>query len=301
MVIVKGIAPVLHATFHDNGDIDPESFRNQIRHLKKAGVSAVTMFGINSEFFKLTDKETKEFFFIQIDEAHKVGLPAITSVTQHATYVACKQARFYEDNGADALMLLPPYFLKPSAAELASHMEAVLKSVNIPVVIQYAPEQTGVPISPDVFKKLYDRYENARHFKIECQPPGPYITSLLKLTDHKPNILVGNCGFTLIESLDRGACGAMPGGAFAELYVKVYNDYLAGNVNEAFELHRRIVSMYHLIRQQISWVLHYDKLVMAERGIIESPFCRFPAYAPPDPYIEALFRMHWDRFKDMLV
>ena len=80
MEMLRGIAPILNATFHDNGEIDLESFRNQIRHLKKAGVSAVTMFGINSEFFKLTDKETLAFFETQVDEAHKVGLPAITSV-----------------------------------------------------------------------------------------------------------------------------------------------------------------------------------------------------------------------------
>jgi len=301
MELLKGIAPILNATFHDNGEIDLESFRSQIRYLKKAGVSAVTMFGINSEFFKLTDDETKDFFFAQVDEAHKVGLPAVTSVTQHATKVACEQAKFYEDNGADYLMLLPPYFLKPSAAELTTHMEAVLQAVKIPVVIQYAPEQTNVPIAPEVFKGLFEKYENAKHFKIECSPPGPYITNLLKMTDYKPSILVGNTGFTLIENLERGAYGAMPGAAFSSLYVKVYNDYVAGKKDEAFELHKKLVAMYHLIRQHIAWPLHYEKTIMVERGIIESNFCRFPAYIPNDPYIDALFRKHYAGVQDLMV
>ncbi len=300
MDVVKGIAPILHATFHDNGEIDIESFKRQMPYLKASGASAVTMFGINSEFYKLTDDECKAFFEAEIEAAHEVGLPAISSVTQHATVVACKQAQYYEANGADTLMLLPPYFLKPSAEELFNHMEAVLKSVKIPVIIQYAPEQTGVPIPPESLKRLFDKYENAKQFKIECNPPGPYISRLVELTDRQCNILVGNTGFTLIESLERGAHGAMPGTPFTAIYVKVYNAYVEGRFEEAFELHKKLVSMYHLIRQSIHWPLHYEKEIMKERGVIESSYCRYPAFVPPDPVVEKLFRIHYDGVKHML-
>ncbi len=300
MNYVKGIAPILHATFHENGEIDTDSFKRQIAYLNKSNASAVTMFGINSEFYKLTDDERDQFFLAQIEACREVGLPAITSVTQHATYVACKQAQYYEANGADTLMLLPPFFLKPSAEELITHIEAVLKSVSIPVIIQYAPEQTGVPIPPESLVRLFDNYENAKQFKIECNPPGPYISRLLALTNNQCSVLVGNTGFTLIESLERGANGAMPGSTFTAVYAKVYELYVSGQFDEAFELHKKIVCMYHLIRQSIHWPLHYEKEIMKERGIIESDFCRYPAFVPPDPVVEKLFRKHYEGLKHML-
>ena len=54
-----------------------------------------------------------------------------------------------EEQGADALMLLPPYFLGPSEDALLKHLKHVISSVRIPVIVLYAPAQTGVRISPD--------------------------------------------------------------------------------------------------------------------------------------------------------
>jgi 4-hydroxy-tetrahydrodipicolinate synthase len=71
-------------------------------------------------------------------------------------------------------MVLPPYFLGPSEDAILEHLKRVIGSVKIPVILQYAPVQTGVRITPEVFLKLRDALPNADFIKVESQPPGRY-------------------------------------------------------------------------------------------------------------------------------
>ncbi|UKI36378.1 MAG: hypothetical protein L6V93_21120 [Clostridiales bacterium] len=61
--------------------------------------------------------------------------------------------------------------------------------------------------------------------KSSAKPAGPYVTNLMNLTDGKMKIFVGNAGFQLIECMDRGAIGAMPGCSMYDIYVDIYNKY----------------------------------------------------------------------------
>ena len=156
-----------------------------------------------------------------MEQCRNAGIPSIISVTQHATECAVRQAQAFEAAGADILMLLPPFFLKPPATEVYAHSLAVGRAVQIPVMLQYAPEQTGVAIGPDVLAKLYQESPNIFYFKIECRPPGAYISRLLELTGGAVKTFIGNTGFQIIEGYDRGAAGCMPGCSMTDLYVEL--------------------------------------------------------------------------------
>ena len=134
-------------------------------------------------------------------------------------------------------MLLPPFFLKPGAKYLYEHMKAIANAVKIPIMAQYAPEQTGVAIPPETFCRLEKECPNMIYYKIECKPAGPYVTNLMRLTDNKMKIFVGNAGFQLIECMDRGAIGAMPGCSIYNVYIDIYNNYINGNREKADFLH----------------------------------------------------------------
>ena len=199
---IKGIAPIIAATFNEQGEVDYEDLYNLVKHLIKGGCHAVTLFGIAGEYYKLSDNERAEMTKVVVKSCRDNGGTSIISVTDHSTELAVKQAKFYEEAGADCLMLLPPFFLKPGANYIYEHMKAVANAVKIPVMAQYAPEQTGVAIAPEVFCKLRKECPNIIYYKIECKPAGPYITNLMNLTDGEMKIFVGNAGFQLIECMD---------------------------------------------------------------------------------------------------
>lgn len=285
---LKGICPIIAAPFTADGDVDYDSLHNLLRVLAEGGCHGLTLFGIAGEYYKLTDKERQAMVSITVDKSKELGVPSIISVTHHATEAAVKEAKAYQDAGADALMLLPPFFLKPSADQIYNHIKAVGKAVNIPVIVQYAPEQTGVTIAPAVLQQLGSEVETLQYFKIECKPPGAYITSLYEGTNRQAKIFVGNAGYQMIETFDRGALGVMPGCSMFDVYLKVYDALQAGDREAAYHVHSPILRMLNHIRQNVEMIITYEKRILLRRGIIATDYCRHPAFQP-DPYYDRVF------------
>lgn len=288
MTEIKGICPIIATVFNDDGSVDYNGMENLIKTLIKGGCHAVTLFGIAGEYYKLNDEERRKMVELTVRVCREQGGKSIISVTDHATEKAVEQAKFFEQAGADCLMLLPPFFLKPGATYLYEHMKAIAKAVKIPVMAQYAPEQTGVAIAPSVFKQLGEECPNVMYYKIECKPAGPYITNLLNLTEGKSKIFVGNAGFQLIEAMDRGAIGAMPGCSMYDIYLKIYNAYISGNRDEAIRIHNALLPMLNHIRQNVEQIISFEKRILKLRGIIKSDYCRKPSY-DSDEYFDRLF------------
>ena len=285
---IKGICPIVAAPFTDNGEVDYESLDKLVKHLINGGCHAVTLFGIAGEYYKLSDDEREKMAQVTIKAAKEVGGKTIISVTDHSTEIAVKRAKQFEEMGADCLMLLPPFFLKPGAKYLYEHMKAIANAVDIPIMAQYAPEQTGVTIPPETFCKLEKECPNMIYYKIECKPAGPYVTNLMNLTDGKMKIFVGNAGFQLIECMDRGAIGAMPGCSMYDVYLDIYNHYVDGDREKAIQLHNKLLPMLNHIRQNVEQIISFEKRILKRRGIIASDYCRKPSY-DTDEYFDRLF------------
>lgn len=294
---LKGIAPILAAPFTVTGEVDYDSIVSEVNYLADAGCHGVTLFGIAGEYYKLSEAESDQMVRVMVDACKKRDIPAIISVTQHATEVAEKRAKFYQDSGADALMLLPPFFLKPGAGAIYEHMKQVCKAVDIPVVVQYAPEQTGVTIAPNVLANLRNDVPNELYFKIECKPAGGYISQILQETNNEAKVYIGNAGYQFIECFDRGAMGAMPGASMADLYVQIYNKYLAGDRAGAKHLHGCVLlPMLNHIRQNVEQIIAYEKRILKRRGVIATDYCRKPTFAT-DEVFDRLFDEFYEETK----
>ena len=96
---------------------------------------------------------------------------SLISVTDHATEIAVKRAKQFEAMGADCLMVLPPHFMNPTTDQIRYHLLSVARAVKIPVMIQYAPNETGVSISPEELVAIARENDNVL-YKIECTDPA---------------------------------------------------------------------------------------------------------------------------------
>lgn len=294
---IKGICPIIAAPFTESGEVDYKSLEKLVKHLITGGCHAVTLFGIAGEYYKLSDEEREEMAKVTIKAAKEVSGKTIISVTDHSTEVAVKRAAHFEELGADCLMLLPPFFLKPGAKYLYEHMKAIAQAVKIPIMAQYAPEQTGVAIPPETFCNLEKECPNMIYYKIECKPAGPYVTNLMKLTNGAMKIFVGNAGFQLIECMDRGAIGAMPGCSMYDVYLDIYNNYVNGDREKAIEIHNKLLPMLNHIRQNVEQIISFEKRILKRRGIIETAYCRKPSY-DTDEYFDKLFDEFYKEMAD---
>jgi 4-hydroxy-tetrahydrodipicolinate synthase len=288
---ISGIVPILAATFTESGDLDEDSFQSLVRHLMTTGTSGLTLFGLASEFYKLPDADRARMQDILLRETcRSESVAGIISITDHSWEVAIRRARDAETQGADALMLLPPYFLGPGEAAILEHLKRVIGSVKIPVIVQYAPAQTGVRISPEVFLELREALPNADFIKVEIQPPGRYVSQLVERSQGQLKALVGYAGLQMPDVLARGAAGIQPGCSFTEIYVELWRRWQTDKV-EFQNLHNQLLPHINYWMQGIELIIKVEKVILKRRGMIASDYCRSPSYALDEGEVQ-----HIDRF-----
>jgi 4-hydroxy-tetrahydrodipicolinate synthase len=152
----------------------------------------------------------------------------------------------------------------------------------------------GPSIPPTALADLHDEVPTVRYFKVETDAPGPYITDLLEATDDEEvHALVGNAGVQMIEALERGAVGVMPGSSLCDVYVRIYEAYRAGNLEEAIGIH---ADLHELLAHVIGTdIVGYEKEISARRGQVATARCRAPNPPEPDEHHRRLFETYYDR------
>jgi 4-hydroxy-tetrahydrodipicolinate synthase len=294
MIAIRGACPVLAVPFSDEGALDVDGFISVVEHVVGSGVSAMTLFGLASEFHKLTDAERERLVAALVERTRSnTDVAAVISVTDHATEVAVERARTYVAAGADALMLLPPFFLGPSAAAIIAHVEEVLAAVSVPVIAQYAPVQTGVRIDAEVWASLHEARSNLALIKVEAQPPGPYVSAIAAASSGALGSLVGYAGVQLPDALRRGAIGVQPGCSFTEIYVELMRLWDTGDAAGFNLLHRRLLPFISYWMQGVELIVQAEKSILARRGLIAGDYCRRPGYV-----MDGEERLMIDRFLD---
>jgi 4-hydroxy-tetrahydrodipicolinate synthase len=190
-------------------------------------------------------------------------------------------------------MLLPPFFLGPSAAAIIAHVEEVLAAVSVPVIAQYAPVQTGVRIDAEVWASLREARSNLALIKVEAQPPGPYVSAIAAASSGALGSLVGYAGVQLPDALRRGAIGVQPGCSFTEIYVELMRLWNTGDEAGFDLLHRRLLPFISYWMQGVELIVQAEKSILARRGLIAGDYCRRPGYV-----MDGEERRMIDRFLD---
>jgi dihydrodipicolinate synthase/N-acetylneuraminate lyase len=292
---LRGCYPILATPFGPDGEIDGASVIRLVQHLREAGLPGFTMFGLASEFYKLTDAD-RELLVDLAFEARGTGQATIVSVTAHSWEVATKQARRAEAAGADALMLLPPFFLGPSEADLRRHVLEASAAVSLPVMVQYAPAQTGVRVTADFFMQLNEEAPNVRYVKVESMPPGPMISAITDGSGGAVKCLVGYGGLQLLDALSRGAVGVQPASGVADYYLHILRAFDVGDLEGAYALYADLLPLISLLMQGIEPLNRMEKVILKRRGIIACDYCRGASYEPDEHTLAEL-----DRFVGRIV
>jgi 4-hydroxy-tetrahydrodipicolinate synthase len=288
---IAGVYPVVATPFTAAGAVDYDAIRAIVETQVERGIDGVVCFGIAAEFYKLTDDERRRVVEVAADATAGTATDLFVSVTDHATRLAVEFAEFVQAAGADGLMLLPPFFLGPSESDILAHARRVGEAVDIPIMVQYAPVQTGVSITPATLADLAASVETIRAFKIESRPPGPYISSLVEAAADVGvdiDVHVGYAGVAMLEAFDRGAVGVVPGASLSDLYRDVVDHLRAGRRSEAVAVHTAMLPLLSFMIQDIEGFIHYEKHLLAAEGLVDAVHAREPAFEP-DPHTDARF------------
>lgn len=271
-----GIVPILATPFNDRGEVDEDSFVRLIEASINDGVSGLAMFGLASEYYKLSDAERVLITKLLIDRVAG-RVPVVVSITHHSREVAVKQAREAAEIGADALMIMPPFFLAPGIPAVTQHIEAICEAVTVPVIIQYAPLQTGMIIDVATLLGIHKKCPNLTHIKVDLMPSGPLIAALEQFSGGSLKTILGYMGLQLPDAVMRGATGCMPTASLNRAFVHLFG-LLKKNMDEGFAFRQRMLPMLNFMMQSVEMLTACDKMLLLRRRIISSAYCRAPSY-----------------------
>lgn len=287
---LAGCIPIVCTPFHDDGQLDENSLRREVEYLITNGVHGLAALAIASEGYKLNDAE-RERVTRTVVEAAAGRVPVVIGADYSGTDVAVERARAAEEIGADAIMVLPPYFIKPDGDNLYRYYKRLAEAVSIPIIVQDAPQLTGVTMSAPFLAQLNREYPTISHAKLEGTPSGPKTSEILRLTAGKMGVLAGWGGLSFWDGLQRGACGCMPAPNFGPALATVYNLYRVGKQDEALVVFNNLVPFINWSMQSVDLSVWAAKEAFRRMGIFESAYQREPASLP-----DAVTRKQFDVF-----
>jgi len=267
----RGVFPILATPFHEDGSIDFESQDRLIEYTLEQGAAGLGLFGNASEGYTLLNEERVELLR-RIVKRVNGRAPLVASTGHTGTDAAVWLSKEAEDLGASALMVLPPYLLKPDGDGLMFYFDAISKAVRIPIMVQDAPLMTGVPMPAALLARMGREIENVKLAKVEAPPAAPKITAL---RDSGLAIFGGLNAQFLIEEYERGAVGTMPNNDIPGVFAAIWKCLEAGDKAGAWAIFTRALP---LIRFELQPGLGVSamKINMAARGVIRCARVRHP-------------------------
>ena len=162
MTIFEGSAVALVLPMFDNGDIDFEGFKKQVQRMIDGGVQALLVNGTTGETATITIEDEFKLLDLTLELAKGTGVKVICGAGSNDTQTALKKARYAKEKGADAILVVTPYYNKTSQRGLIQHYTTIADAVDIPMILYNVPGRTGLNISVDTVVEL------AKHKNIQA-------------------------------------------------------------------------------------------------------------------------------------
>ncbi|HEC2175560.1 TPA: 4-hydroxy-tetrahydrodipicolinate synthase [Staphylococcus delphini] len=164
--IFEGTGVALITPF-SNGEVDYDAIKRQVQFLIDNGIESIVVNGTTAENPTLTDEE-KDRILTTVIEENAQRVPIIVGTGTNNTQKSIEASLRAKALGADAIMLITPYYLKTSQRGLVAHFEAIANATELPVVLYNVPSRTNSTIEVDTVVRL------STH---------PYIVALKDATD----------------------------------------------------------------------------------------------------------------------
>jgi len=242
----QGIFPALVTPFTDDGkQVNEEALRNLVNRCIELGSSGVVPCGTTGEFVNLTIEERKKVIDIVIDEVNgKVTVVAGTGAS--GTDQALEMTNYAKDAGADAALIVTPYYLKPTDRGIYEHYDTIASRVDLPIILYNIPQVTGLSLPWQMVEDLA-QIPNIVGVK-DSSGQLSFILAVLEKVRDKINVLCGH-DEVVIAALAAGCSGAILASAnvIPDIWVQVYNAIQEGNLQAARELQYRVQKIARII------------------------------------------------------
>lgn len=261
--------------FTADGEVDFPAFGRVLELQKKGGVNGVIVAGSTGEGATLTRDERVRLLRYAV-EYSQGGMKVIMGTGTNATASTIELTREAKEYGADGVLLLSPYYNKPTQEGLYRHFQAVAEAVDIPQILYNVPGRTASNIQPETQLRIAEQCPNVVAVK-EASAKMEQIMEIIRNAPGGFGVLSGD------DSLTLPVCAAGGIGVIAVLsnYVpdrlsNAVNNMLAGNFDAAREEHLALLPLMKLNFVQSNPIP--VKAILHAMGVI-GPHMRLPLVA----------------------
>lgn len=241
MVDFKGLATALVTPFVD-GEVDWKAFRNLVRRQVEAGVDFLVPLGSTAETPCLTDAEKVKILEIAREESN--GLPIVAGAGSNSLTATVQNMRLLDGHGADAYLIVVPFYNKPTQEGLYQYFKAVAEETDRQVILYNVPGRTGTNMKTETTLRLAE-IPNITAVK-EASGDLAQIIDIKRQAPEGFSVLSGNDD----QTLPLMACGAdgvisVASNVAPEQMKALTRAVAASDLKEAIRLNNSLMPLYH--------------------------------------------------------
>jgi 4-hydroxy-tetrahydrodipicolinate synthase len=236
----EGVFPAIITPFKEDQNLDLEGLRRNIEFLEGSGISGIVPCGTTGESATLSFDEHKKV----IEEALNCSnVPVIAGTGSNNTREALELTKHAADAGANAALLITPYYNKPNDAGLFEHFRLIAEKCDIPIILYNVPKRTGVDLKPDLVARL-SKIKNIVGIK-EASGSLTQVSQIIEKTQGSPfTLLSGDDDITLpVVALGGKGVISVVANVAPTKTVALVNAATKGNMEMARKLHYELAPL----------------------------------------------------------
>lgn len=265
----QGTATAIITPFEKDGSVDEAALRRFVDFQIKGGVEALVPVGTTGENPTLNMKEQQHVIEIVIDQA-KGRVRIFAGAGSNSTTEVIEKARFVKQSGADAALVVGPYYNKPTQNGYFLHFKAIADAVDIPLIIYNVPGRTGGNIEAATMLRMAEEIPNV----VMTKEASGNIAQIMEITRNKPehfSLLSGDDALAFsIVALGGDGCVSVVSNEVPKEFSHLMRLCLKGQWDEARKLHYRLLPLMNINFIESSPIP--VKTALAMMGMIEEVF-----------------------------
>lgn len=285
--IFEGTGVALVLPMFEDESIDYEGYKRQVQRMIDGGVKALLVNGTTGEPATIDIEDEFELTKITVEMAKGTGVKVIVGAGSNYTAQAIRKAKFNAEAGADANLVVTPYYNKTSQRGLIEHYKAVAAASDLPLIMYNVPGRTGMKISVDTVVELA-KVPNIVAMK-DATDDIAYAMEVLTRTKDMDFDLYSGCDDNILPFIAAGGKGVIS--VLSNLYPRETEMFAQAALKGDLELARKMA--YDL--NDVSKYLFIDvnpimpKAALKHMGVIESDMLRQPLIPTTEENKKLLF------------
>ncbi len=243
--IFRGVFPAMTTPFAEDGSIDFDQLRADARRLERAGVDGLVPMGSTGESATVSHDEHVDAVEAVVEAVDDI--PVIAGAGSNNTREAIELSERSAGVGADALLLISPYYNLPEQRGLVEHYRAIADAVDLPQIVYNVPGRTGQNIEPDTAVELAG-VENIRGYKAASGDMGQIGEIVERTREEDFAVLSGDDAMTLpVVSVGGTGTISVAANIEPELTTAMVHAALADDFDRARDLHHDLGPLFRAL------------------------------------------------------